>query len=93
MKRCLRIGVLIFLTVAVTLPAWSRNARAEHGESDTAYFNENHGEQHQLGGKSTRACRGLSRAAENKRSRVRRDTGSSDKPSDDADDDVSKGNK
>jgi hypothetical protein len=93
MKRFLMIGILVILAVAVTMPAWSRNARAEQGESGTVYFNENHGEQHRLGGKSARACRGLNRAAQNTRSRVGRDTDSSDKPSDDADDDVSKGNK
>jgi hypothetical protein len=94
MKRYLRIGILVILAVAVTLPAWSaRNTRADEGQQNNEYYVESANHRQELGGKSERAWRGLSRAAENKGRRRVDSSEQPEKPSQDADDDVSKGKK
>jgi hypothetical protein len=87
MKKYLIFGVLILLTVAVTLPVWS-SGRAEKadGPQDLVYVIRNQDGQHEqeLGSKSGRAYRGLTRAVN--RARFMESGHSSGKPSDDVDD-------
>jgi hypothetical protein len=87
MKKYLIFGVLIFLTVAVTLPVWSSGkAEKADGPQEAVYVIRNQGGQHEqvLGGKSSRAYRGLARAVG--RVHFIESGNSSDKPSDNVND-------